>query len=216
MNAPQTTTILLIRHAQSVWNTQENQLCGSTDVALLPEGLEKTECLARALAGRRVDAIYCTPLQRSALTAQAIARHHDGLKPIVVEDLREIDYGQWEGLSYPQIAARDPELYGQWMDDPTDVRPPDGDTPREVAKRAFSAITALVQKHRGQTIAVVAHKTLNRLILCQTLKIPIGRFRKAIKQNNLAVNEIRFIGDEAKVIHLNDICHLQGDIGPDS
>ena len=98
-------TLILTRHGQAA--PGDLMLGGQLDLRLTPEGREEADALARRLAGVRIDRIIASPMLRALETAQAIATG----RPVEVDErLRELDYGRWEGLTYAEIEARDPEL----------------------------------------------------------------------------------------------------------
>jgi alpha-ribazole phosphatase/probable phosphoglycerate mutase len=101
--------------------------------------------------------------------------------------LREIDFGDFEGLTYDEIAARYPELYRQWMERPTEVRFPNGESFCEMRGRVLEAFDAIEREWRGRTVAIVSHGGVNRILIAWALQIPdMHLFR--IAQDYAAVN----------------------------
>jgi len=89
-----------------------------------------------------------------------------------IEELAEIDFGDFEGLLYDEIAARYPEAYRQWMEKPTEVRFPNGECFLEMRERVMSAFRSLLARHEGQTVALVSHGGVNRIIIAWALQMP--------------------------------------------
>jgi alpha-ribazole phosphatase/probable phosphoglycerate mutase len=87
-------------------------------------------------------------------------------------DLREIDFGDFEGLPYDEIAARYPGLYRQWMEAPTEVRFPNGESFGEMRSRVLGAFDVIRCEREGQTIAMVGHGGVNRILIAWALQIP--------------------------------------------
>lgn len=149
--------LVLVRHGQTDWNL-EGRYQGGSDVPLNATGREQAERLAMELSASRYEAVYSSPLRRSLDTARAIAQGR-GLEVYLDPRLKEIDLGEWEGMLATHIAAEYPELYRQWEKDPRLVRPPGGESIREVHDRAVAAVEEMVSKHPGGTLCLVTHKT---------------------------------------------------------
>ena len=199
------TKLILVRHGQSIWN-KELRYQGQTDVALTSLGNEQAMLLARRLAGQEITAVYASDLSRAFLTAQAIARVHN-LPVMPVTDLRELNFGLWEGLTHEEISAKWPELMRKWYTHPDEVDLPGGENFRQLKDRAMRAINELVAKHRDETFVVVSHGGTIRTILCGILNIHLN-YVWSIQQDNTAVNIIHFYGDRPVVTLVNDTHHL--------
>lgn len=117
-------------------------LGGQLDVPLLPRGRDEAEALARRLSGVRIDRIVSSPMLRALETAQTIATG----RPVEVDErLRELDYGRWEGLTYDEIDAHDPELRARWEHDPAATHSPGGESGDDVAARALNFLVDLIE-----------------------------------------------------------------------
>ena len=93
--------MLLARHAESVWNA-ERRFQGNTDIGLSARGRAQAEALGRALRGRRVSAAYVSPFRRARETAE-LALRESGVPLTVIEELRELSLGQWEGCTVDEV-----------------------------------------------------------------------------------------------------------------
>ncbi|HEY2936172.1 MAG TPA: histidine phosphatase family protein, partial [Gaiellaceae bacterium] len=122
--------LLLIRHADPAEEAR-GRCYGSFDVGLSGRGREQARELAGALAGARLDAVYASPRRRALETAVALVP-----EPIVDERLRELDFGEFEGRTYEEIAESHPDVYRRWMETPTEVRFPGGESYAELRSRA--------------------------------------------------------------------------------
>jgi len=89
-----------------------------------------------------------------------------------IEELAEIDFGDFEGLLYDEIAARYPETYRQWMEKPTQVRFPNGECFAEMQERVMKAFRGILARHEGETVALVSHGGVNRIIIAWALRMP--------------------------------------------
>jgi alpha-ribazole phosphatase len=165
------TTIMLIRHAEA-----EGAGCylgRRSDPSLSARGRAQAEALARWLVGERLAAIYSSPLRRALETARAVAAPHH-LPVETVADLAEIDFGLWDGLSYQEIEARQPEQLACWLADPLTVAPPEGESLAELSQRVINAFEPIVTRHPGETMIIVTHGGPVRVILCQGLGLPLA------------------------------------------
>jgi broad specificity phosphatase PhoE len=130
--------LILTRHGQAA--DGDVMLGGQLDLPLLPGGREEAAALASRLAGVRVDRIVASPMRRALETAQIVARG----RPVEIDErLRELAYGRWEGLTYAQIDAHDPELRARWEHDPAATHSPGGESGDDVAGRALNFLVDL-------------------------------------------------------------------------
>ena len=164
------TRLLLVRHGETEESTR-GRCYGRLDVGLSPEGRRRSEKLAAALAETPLAAVYSSTLSRALDTAAAIAERQ-GLDPVAEDDLREIDFGELEGLTYDEVREGWPELYREWMERPDRGRiprrgglcvPP---RPRAPGRRRDPGAP------RGEAVAVVAHGGVVRVVLADVLGLP--------------------------------------------
>ena len=149
------TELLLTRHGETNWN-RDRRIQGHTDVPLNAVGLEQARALADQLADEKLIAVRSSDLARARVTAEIIAQVH-GLEVTVDRDLREKNFGSWEGLTDTEIADRFPDaVRGRWGD---------GETTEEVAQRAVAAIERIRQRHPTGRVLVVSHGGALRAIL---------------------------------------------------
>ena len=149
------TRLLLIRHGQSVWNAARRWQ-GHSDVPLSELGHQQAREAAEALAGETLAALYSSDLKRAWVTAQIVGEPHD-LVPIPDVRLRELDVGEWGGLTRCEIEARWPEALAAFDRAEPHARPSGGETRAELERRIHGALDDLAARHVGATIAVVAH-----------------------------------------------------------
>jgi len=201
------TTVILVRHGQTAWNREE-RFRGRADLPLDETGLAQARATGHYVAARwAVSAVYTSPLQRAATTAEAIARHF----PVTVQPhagLIDIDYGEWQGLTSDEVRARWPETLEAWQNQPHRAHIPGGETLGEVRERAMAAVAELTHRHGGETIVLVAHTVVNRLILLAVLGLGNERFWR-LRQDTCAVNAFETDGTDYTLVTLNDTCHLR-------
>jgi alpha-ribazole phosphatase/probable phosphoglycerate mutase len=164
------TRFWLIRHGEPA--EEMRQRCyGSLDVGLSETGRAQMAQVAEDLRAEPIAAIYSSPLSRALESARIFAAVH-GCAVEVVADLRELDFGDLEGLAYDEIAARYPDFYREWMARPTEVRFPNGESFSEMQGRVLRAFDAIQQMQQRQTVAIVSHGGVNRILLAWALQIP--------------------------------------------
>lgn len=199
------TSIILARHGETKWNL-EGRFQGQKDTELSPLGWEQARLLARALAGVHLDAVYASPLARARETAAQVAGEHR-LPVELVPSLMEICHGEWEGRRYAEVAEEDGERLRLWRTRPELVSMPGGESLEDVARRACPAVQALAEKHAGQTILVVAHDAVNKMLLANALGLGPEAFWR-IKQDNACLNVLEYAEGRFRVALLNSTVHL--------
>jgi alpha-ribazole phosphatase len=184
------TRFWLIRHGEPTEEAR-NRCYGSLDISLSETGRTQMQQVAGYLKAESIAAIYASPRSRALQSADVLASAQSC--PIeVVNDLREIDFGDFEGLAYDEIASRYPDLYRQWMEKPTQIRFPNGESFPEMRARVLSAFDAIQRQRKGQTVAIVSHGGVNRILLAWALQIPDAcLFRLA--QDYAAINLLSLI-----------------------
>lgn len=180
--------LVLVRHAETEASTR-GRCYGSLDVGLSPLGRSQCAALARALSAESISAVVTSPRVRAVETATAIAEPH-GIEVRFDTDLQELDFGELEGRTYDEIAASQPELYAQWMTQPTRVRFPGGEGYADLANRAARAVRSLRAELDGRTAVAVTHGGVVRAVLSSVLAIPTERiFRIAVDPASVSIVE---------------------------
>ena len=200
------TRIILVRHGQTEWNRVE-RFRGRADVPLNETGLAQAEA-----TGRRVKAqwtpttIYASPLSRAVRTAEAIAKHYS-LPVQVHPGLADIDYGEWQGLTPDEARQRWPDQVDNWYNHPEQALIPAGETLADLRLRAMQTVGELARRHEGETIVLLGHTVINRIILLGVLGLGNERFWH-IRQDTCAINVFESQGDDYVLVSLNDTSHL--------
>jgi alpha-ribazole phosphatase/probable phosphoglycerate mutase len=157
--------------------------------------------VADKLSSESVLAIYSSP-RRRALESSGILRERLGC-PITTEDrFREIDFGDFEGKLYDDIAREYPEIYDRWMDHPTETEFPNGESFVQMQARVIQAAHELYARHCGETIAIVSHGGVNRTLLAAALGVSNADIFR-IAQRFAAVNLLVLVGDYPSVELVN-------------
>lgn len=172
MNIPE--RVILIRHGETEWNYQ-GKFLGQSDLGLNELGVLQAQAMAQLLAQEKIDHIFSSDLLRARETAQIIAKlHNKDIK--TMPSLREIDFGDWEGLSFVEIQKIYPVLLNQWIEDPLAIRIPNGETAQELYARVLTAWDLIcVGVTSPQTIAIVAHGGPLRFLLCKLTEVDLSK-----------------------------------------
>jgi broad specificity phosphatase PhoE len=191
--------LYLVRHGEvAVRETHYGQL----DVALSPRGREQAERVAACLGSLPIDAVYSSDLQRARIGAQLVGAQV-GLEPVEVPAFREMHLGLLEGVTHDESRENHPELFALTYRDLVDAPiPGGGETLREVAQRAGDALAELRARHEGETVVLVSHNSINRILLAEALGFPLeGMFD--FKQSYACVNCIELKNGTTEVSLLN-------------
>ncbi|RAU92891.1 bifunctional RNase H/acid phosphatase [Mycolicibacter senuensis] len=200
------TRLLLLRHGQTELSVQRRYSgCGNPE--LTDTGRRQADAAARFLAQRGgISAVISSPLQRCHDTAAAAAKLLR-LDVAVDEDLIETDFGAWEGLTFAEAAARDPELHRRWLTD-TATEPPGGESFDAVQRRVRRARDRIIAEHPGTTVLVVSHVTPIKTVLRLALDAgPAILYRLHLDLASLSIAEF-FADGPASVRLVNQTAYL--------
>lgn len=200
--------ILLARHGETPWNA-EGRYQGQIDIPLSHVGEAQAAALGKRLRDVEIARAVASPLSRARRTAELALGPERALMLTTDADLQEIAHGEWEGLLASEINDKDPVRLRAWREEPHTVLMPGGgeslDQVLERSWRGFERATEGLGEH--DTLLVVAHDAVNRVLLCRILGLPIGKlwsFRQAPTTINLLegpnVNRL-------EVVRLNDCSH---------
>ena len=208
---------LLARHGATEWSAV-GRYAGHADVPLSDLGREQARRLAARLADERIAVCYTSDRQRATQTLDAVLSGpcvRAGTQPVVIicPELRELDFGAWEGRTYAQIAS-EPDgpavLGGQ-------AAPPGGESLRDLAARVgrFLARARPGMDDAGErTAVIIAHGGSLRALLCSALGLPVAEHWR-FQVDAGSVSELAWEADTgARLVSLNDRCHLKGAASP--
>jgi len=202
------TRIVIIRHGQTAWNEGDGErFRGRADIELDQKGINQAKATATRIAQWKIDAIYSSPLKRTLNTAETVAEPlRLPVQPL--EGLIDVDYGKWQGLSLEEAASNDYKLYDLWLQSPHMVTFPLGENLEQVRKRAVAAVNTILPKHPEQTIILVSHKVVCKVLLCYFLGLDNSHFWQ-VQQDTCAINIVDINDNNPIVALLNDTCHLK-------
>lgn len=200
------TKIIFVRHGQTEWNVL-GRYQGQTDIALSPLGIEQAEKLAAHFPVDKVEAVYSSDLVRAMMTACCVADRF-GLTVEARPELRELNFGDWEGLTYDEIVAKWPDALNNFFQHPDVLEIPHGESFPKLRERALDAVEKIVACHPEQTVAVFAHGAILRTILTAALHMDL-KYVWTIRQFNTAVNIVTYTEHDTTVELLNGTGHLK-------
>lgn len=200
------TKVILVRHGQTEWNIL-GKYQGHSDIDLSALGLEQANLLTQRFANQKIDAIYASDLKRAIKTAEGIANTHQ-LSLHIIPELREISFGDWEGLDYNTINSKWPGEMECFFNNADSVVIPNGETFCEVEQRSCNVVQKIIEHHPDQTIVIVSHGGTIRTLLAHALHIPL-KYIWNIRQDNTAVNILKYFDNQVVIELLNDTHHLK-------
>jgi alpha-ribazole phosphatase/probable phosphoglycerate mutase len=194
--------LLLVRHGEPEAATR-GRVYGRLDVSLSQRGEEQMKETAKWLEAAPLAAVYSSPQTRALESARLIAGRHS-LEVRLDERLCEMDFGLFEGLSYDEVSARHPEIYRAWMNEPTEVEFPGGESFAQMKSRVLGAVVQLRRRHRTESVAIVAHGGVNRIVLAAALGLPDEAIFR-LGQDYAGLNVIDYYETECVVQLLNGV-----------
>jgi alpha-ribazole phosphatase/probable phosphoglycerate mutase len=165
--------LYLVRHGQVV-GFDELRANGHTDVEITETGKIQMESLASRLRLAGIKAIYSSDLKRAVMGARIIGRHHD-VNHNIMPELREVYFGDWEGMSMDEIQEEYPGEPEERYKAIINYRPPGkGESMRDLSERIVPCLKGILEEQNGNDILIVAHGGVNRVILCHALGLDIA------------------------------------------
>jgi probable phosphoglycerate mutase len=198
----------LVRHGESTWNS-ERRFQGTLDAPLSARGRAQASALAAGLGDTRFDALYTSPQGRARETAAACGARL-GLEAVLLDELREISLGDWEGLTLEAVQAREGDYYRRWLEAPVDHPAPGGEPMPGLATRVRAALDRLCAVHPEGRVLVVAHGGVIASALCSWLDRPLNAiwtFRLA----NASITRVEL--PAGRLLGINEVDHLR-EVGP--
>jgi broad specificity phosphatase PhoE len=196
--------LTLVRHGETPWNHLK-KIQGITDIELSELGIEQANKLSLALRHENFDRIITSPLKRAYDTAQAIGIHH--ALPITVEnDLHELNAGELEGLTFPDLQLRYAEFLNKWMIDHASVTMPQGESLQEVQDRVWPVIKRITET--SEDALVVSHSFVIITILCKVRNLSLSH-SKEMRVGVASKTCLEIENGTIDVVLFNDTEHLR-------
>lgn len=199
--------IVLVRHGQTEWNRVE-RFRGRVEIPLNTIGQAQAVAIADYLKEcSPISTVYSSPLARAMDTAAPIASAFR-VKVRPLDGLIDIDYGQWQGLTPDEVRERWPELHRLWYSEPQLVEIPDGESLAAVRERAATMLSEVLSHHRQETVALVSHQVVCKVMLLHALGLDNDAFWH-IQQDNGAISVFTSTERGFTVWLANHTCHLE-------
>ncbi|MBT5029480.1 MAG: alpha-ribazole phosphatase [Nitrospinaceae bacterium] len=196
MNEKPSCRVYLFRHGETA-NSKEVCFNGHFDVGLSAKGESQFRDWAENLKEEPFKAIYSSDLARTRMGAEKLAERHQ-LKLVSYPELRELCFGEWEGLSITEVEEKYPNQLTERMKNIEAFHVQGGETFQQLQERVIPKFEEIIARHPDEQIALVCHGGVNRVILAHLLEIPMKRIFR-IKQDYAALNIIQYYGDEPVV-----------------
>ena len=200
--------IVLVRHGHVDWLAPE-RFRGRAELPLSSLGRRQAQAVAGYIAASwKPEAVYTSPLGRCRETGAAIAAHLR-LEPQPIEGLADIDYGEWQGLTRQQAKERWPDETELWFRAPHLAAIPGGETLAAVLSRTSAAVQDALRHHPDETVVLVGHDSVNRVLLLFALELPLSCYWN-LHQDPCGISELLFDNDSFVICSINQTQHLAG------
>ncbi|MFQ6121759.1 MAG: histidine phosphatase family protein [Dehalococcoidales bacterium] len=198
--------LLLVRHGDTKLSSAE-RFWGQTDVELSVTGIRQAERLRDRLALQEIDVIYSSNLRRASATAQIIASNRQ-VDIIICAELREINFGELEGLTFKEVSQLYPEVAEAWSKWSPTLKYPSGESINELNNRVSKFLEKLKEHTPEETILIVAHSAPLRLLICHLTGIGVQHWRQ-IRLDLASLSILDTYPQGAILNLLNDVSHLR-------
>ena len=193
-------SVIFLRHGATDYD--ENRIyLAEDDPPLSDSGLGQAKELAAWLGGQEIAAAYVSPTSRTRQTAAPVVQELN-LSPVFISELRERDFGVWEGLTFEEIADRYSEGHAKWKKDPISYKPEGGESIVDLQNRLQIQMEGIIAKHMGQTVVVVSHVGPIRTILTDALGMPVENYRR-INIHYGSASRVNYGKRQANLIYMN-------------
>ncbi|MCD6571554.1 MAG: alpha-ribazole phosphatase [Deltaproteobacteria bacterium] len=194
------TRLYLVRHGQVI-TFSERRYTGHKDVDITELGIRQMEAVAVRLKGENLSGVYCSDLIRARKGARIIAAGH-GLIPESHSTLRELNVGQWEGLTLKEIEEQFPGALDERGKRISSYRIPGGESIQDLAQRVIPSLKKILNANHGKDVVLVAHGGVNRVILADAMNIDLKNFY-SIEQDYGCLNIIDYFPEVGVVKLMN-------------
>lgn len=200
------TTIILTRHGH-VEGIDPPRFRGLQSVPLTTRGRGEAKLTADRIASIwRPAAVLTSPLERCVITGEYIANACE-LTSRVSDDLRDLDYGDWQWKTHDEVRERWPDQYALWKSAPHLIRFPRGDSLQDIVLRTANCFRQTIDRFPNETVVLVAHDSVNRAMLLQLLDKPLSAYWR-ISQEPCCINTIEYERGALRVASINDTSHI--------
>jgi broad specificity phosphatase PhoE len=204
------TKLIIVRHAEAVGNAIR-EFHGWTDSSITERGHIQAKQVAERLKDVPIDVIYSSSLKRTMETAMYISKIK-GLPIIKRDDLKEINGGLWEGMTWTNLVKSYPKEYEIWEEKPHIHQMPEGESMKDFQQRLINAVSDIINTEKGKNVCIVTHGTAIRVLMCWFLDYSLEDIVKIPWCDNTAVTIVDS-NDEKFIVEIEgDSCHLDDEI----
>jgi alpha-ribazole phosphatase len=198
--------LYLLRNAETEY-CRTGRYCSQDGVALTAQGQQMADYFAKAYHHLAWKAVFCSPLSHAAATVQPLCQIA-GLTVQRRDHLRELSFGQWEGMAPAEVNTAFHDDYIRWLADPAWNTPTEGEKAMQVARRSSDVLAEIEEAYPDGNVLIVSHKATLRIMLCTLLGIDVGRYRDRLAMPVTAVSLVELMEYGPFVRQLNDCAHL--------
>jgi broad specificity phosphatase PhoE len=199
-------TIYFLRHGETA-ASRVGGYCGEMDIDLTPVGQEMAAGFAVAYRSFPWTAIYASPKRRTVDTAKPLCEAI-GMEMQLREGLKEIAYGEWEGMTPEEVNSNYHDDYIRYLTDPGWNGPTGGERAIDIARRSYRVLEEIEHTHPQGNVLVVSHKATIRIMLCELLGIDVGRYRDRLSAPVASVSIVEFGTHGPLLLALGDRSYL--------
>ncbi|WP_025025974.1 histidine phosphatase family protein [Caldalkalibacillus mannanilyticus] len=204
------TTLYLIRHGETVWNTQK-KLQGHLDSPLTELGKKQSMWLGEALLEEPLEIIYCSSSDRAYQTAELVC-HGRKIEIVRCDELKEMNLGVWEGLTQASAEAMDPEQFRRFWEAPSQFQVENSERFEQVQERALLKLREIIARHQGQVIGVVSHTVVIKLLMAYFENRPLDKIWNPPYIHPTCLCKIEWTEGGSEIILHADISHFKEDV----
>ncbi|MBF8437461.1 alpha-ribazole phosphatase [Halanaerobiaceae bacterium Z-7014] len=197
--------IILIRHGETEWN-KVRKYQGHMDIELNDWGRQQAGEAAKELANLDIDYFASSDLKRARETAEIIASfHNNNIKEF--KELREMNFGEWEGKGFKEIKNDYPEDFQKWIEDPIKFSPPAGETLKEFQDRVLEGFNTILENGFDRN-AIVTHGGVIMVFLATILEMPLINYRK-FEVANTGITRVNLYDNSYVLKEFNSQSHMK-------
>ena len=203
------TTVYIVRHCEAEGNLL-GEFQGSKDCDITEKGKLQLLKLRERLKDVHFDAVYSSPLKRAVKTARAGAGENADI--IILEDLREINGGDFEGKKWRDLPVLYPREFDLWQNDFGNFKAPKGESVSDVYNRMSKAFIKIVSENKGKTVGIFTHGCSIRTLLTYIKGLPSERVSETDWSDNTAISCVEISENgEMSLLYENDSRHIEND-----
>lgn len=202
-----TTTLYIVRHGQTEWNVH-HRMQGHQDSPLTELGKKQAQWLGEALRSDHLDVIYSSSSPRAYHTADLI-REDRKIAIHERDDLKEINLGIWEGRTQDEVKATFAEQFDHFWHNPADFQVENSETFEQVKERAISLLNEILRRHEGQSILIVTHTVVVKLLMAYFENRPLQHIWNLPFIYPACLCKVEILGQQPHIILHGDVGHYQ-------